>query len=86
MELQALNYTILMPSLDRLVLQDPPNDGTLVTVGDLGVDFAALGGFDVVSGGVEGQNAAFAVSNGIFYSIDLASGAAFELGEIGTEV
>ena len=71
--------------LDLLVLQDPPNDGTLVTVGDLGVNFDTLGGFDIVSGGTETDNAAFAVSDGVFYSIDLSSGAAFELGEIGSE-
>ena len=72
-------------ALDQLVLQNPPNDGTLVTVGDLGVDFGTLGGFDVVSGGAEGQNAAFAVSDGIFYSVDLGSGAASVLGEVGTD-
>ena len=71
--------------LDRLVLQDPPNDGTLVTVGDLGVDFDTLGGFDIVSGGTEGENAAFAVSDGVFYSIDLGSGIASILGEISSE-
>ena len=70
--------------LDRLVLQDPPNDGTLVTIGDLGVDFGTLGGFDIVSN-PEGENAAFAVSDGVFYSIDLSSGTASELGAIGLE-
>ena len=71
--------------LNQLVLQSPPNDGTLVTVGDLGVDFDTLGGFDIVSGGAEGQNAAFAVSDGVLYSVDLSSGMASVLGEIGTE-
>ena len=70
--------------LNQLVLQSPPNDGTLVTVGDLGVDFDTLGGFDIVSSPY-GENAAFAVSNGIFYSIDLSSGMASILGEIGSE-
>ena len=70
--------------LNQLVLQDPPNDGTLVTVGDLGVDFDTLGGFDIISS-PDGDNAAFAVSDGVFYSIDLNSGSALELGRVGSE-
>ncbi len=69
--------------LNDLVLQDPPNDGTLVTVGDLGIDFDTLGGFDIVSA-VEGDNTAFAVSNTTLYSIDLATGDAHSLGEVGS--
>ena len=71
--------------LDTLVLQDPPNDGTLKTVGDLGIDFDTLGGFDVIYTD-EGENAAFAVSNTILYAIDLASGAAKDLGKVGSNV
>ena len=61
--------------LNDVVLQDPPNDGTLVTVGDLGIDFDTLGGFDIVSS-PNGENAAFAVSNSTLYSIDLNTGVA----------
>ena len=68
--------------LDTLVLQNPPNDGTLMTVGALGVDFDTLGGFDIVSSD-QGSNAAFAVSNGTLYSIDLLTGAASSLGAVG---
>ena len=70
-------------SLDNLVLQDPPNDGTLVTVGDLGIDFDTLGGLEIVSA-VEGDNTAFAVSNTTLYSIDLETGAAKDLGHVGS--
>ena len=70
--------------LNDLVLQDPPNDGTLVTVGDLGIDFDTLGGFEIVSSS-NGDNAAFAVSNSTLYTIDLSSGVASSLGEIGME-
>ena len=70
--------------LNHLVLQDPPNDGTLKTVGDLGIDFDTLGGFDIVSS-TDGENAAFAVSNSTLYSIDLDTGAASSIGEIGME-
>jgi|GEM_PF-100356 len=69
--------------LNDLVLQSPPNDGTLVTVGDLGVDFDTLGGFDIISD-PNGENAAFAVSDGVLYTIDLDLGKAFELGQIGS--
>jgi len=71
--------------LDTLVLQNPPNDGTLMTVGELGglgVDFDTLGGFDIISPS-QGSNAAFAVSNGTLYSIDLLTGAASSLGTVG---
>ncbi len=69
--------------LNDLALQDPPNDGTLATVGDLGIDFDTLGGFEIVSA-VEGDNTAFAVSNATLYSLDLDSGAAHSLGEVGS--
>ena len=70
--------------LNNLLLQDPPNDGVLQTIGDLGIDFSTLGGFEIVSE-VEGDNQAFAVSDGAFYGIDLETGAAQSLGEIGSE-
>ena len=69
--------------LNNLVLQDPPNDGTLQTIGDLGIDFDTLGGFEIVSA-VEGDNTAFAVSNTTLYSIDLETGAAHSLGAVGS--
>jgi hypothetical protein len=72
------------PLLDTLLMQNPPNDGTLVTVGDLGIDFDIVGGFDVVSA-YEGDNRAFAVSDANLYSIDLETGAAMELGMIGKD-
>ncbi len=70
--------------LDILVLQNPPNDGTLMTVGDLGVDFDDLAGFDIISS-EEGSSTAFAVSDSTLYSIDLLTGAASSLGTIGSE-
>ncbi len=68
--------------LNTLLLQNPPNDGTLVTVGNLGVDFGNLAGFDIVSG-MAGENAAFAVANSMLYSINLTNGQATSLGMIG---
>ncbi len=69
--------------LDILVLQNPPNDGTLMTIGELGIDFDLLGGFDIISSG-EGSNSAFAISNSTLYSIDLLTGMASSLGAIGS--
>ncbi|MGG6240230.1 DUF4394 domain-containing protein [Nodosilinea sp. AN01ver1] len=70
------------PLLDQLLVQSPPNDGTLVTMGDLGVDFDVVGGFDIFST-AEGDNAAFAVSDSTLYTIDLQTGAATSLGTLG---
>ncbi|HEY9768347.1 MAG TPA: DUF4394 domain-containing protein [Coleofasciculaceae cyanobacterium] len=70
--------------LNDLVLQNPPNDGTLVTAGDLGIDFDTLGGFDILSS-PDGENAAFAVSDSTLYTVDLDTGMAFSLGEIGSD-
>ena len=70
--------------LNDLVLQDPPNDGTLVTIGDLGINFDTLGGFDILSS-AEGMNEAFAVSNSMLYTIDLSTGMATSLGMVGSD-
>jgi len=68
--------------LNTLVLQNPPNDGGLVTIGELGVNFGIVGGFDIVSA-AEGENMGFAAADGMLYSIDLETGAATNLGMIG---
>ncbi|MBW4468611.1 MAG: DUF4394 domain-containing protein [Pegethrix bostrychoides GSE-TBD4-15B] len=70
--------------LNTLVLQNPPNDGTLTTIGELGINFDTLGGFDILSS-VEGENTAFAVSNAMLYNVDLETGAATSLGMIGDD-
>lgn len=71
--------------LNKLVLQNPPNDGGLVTIGELGVDFGVVGGFDIVST-AEGENAAFAVSDGLLYTIDLQTGVATGLGALDLDI
>lgn len=68
--------------LDTLVLQDPPNNGVLTTIGSLGVDFASTAGFDIFSP-ANGINLAYAVSGSTLYSLDLTTGAATSLGTIG---
>ncbi|NJN58129.1 MAG: DUF4394 domain-containing protein [Leptolyngbyaceae cyanobacterium SL_5_9] len=71
-------------ALDVLVLQNPPNDGTLMTIGSLGVDFDVVGGFDILSDGM-GGNVAYAASNSTLYNINLSDGSANTLGVIGDE-
>jgi len=67
---------------DVLVLQDPPNDGVLTTVGPLGIDFGPLGGFDIVTD-AGGRDAGYAATAGTLYAIDLTTGAARKMGTIG---
>lgn len=72
-------------ALDVLVLQNPPNDGTLNTIGALGVDTTEDVGFDITA-----TNIAYAsltttsriVSSGL-YTIDLNTGATTFLGSLG---
>jgi hypothetical protein len=66
--------------LDVLVLQDPPN-GTLTTVGSLGVNFAPIGGMDIITDAA-GRNSAFAISGSSLYRINLNKGNANKLGTI----
>ena len=71
-------------STDMLVLQNPPNDGTLSNVGaGLGVNIAAGAGFDVATNG----NAAYlgAAVGGVsgLYTVNLTTGAATLIGNIG---
>src|SRR5262245_2856372 len=67
---------------DTLVLQDPPNDGVLVTIGPLGTDFGPSGGFDIVTD-ASGRDEGYAASGATLYAIDLTTGAAKTLGTIG---
>ena len=78
-------------NLDVLTLQNPPNNGTLSTIGSLGVDFGPVGGFDISSpsSGVNTAFAAFGSSSNntlaaYLYSVDLNTGAATSLGQIGS--
>jgi hypothetical protein len=61
---------------DRLLRQDPPNNGTLVEVGPLGINATSLNGFDI--GGTSGT--AYAIltvgTSSAIYTINLQTGAA----------
>ena len=68
--------------IDVLARQEPPNDGTLLTVGPLGVHVPPEAGFEIVTDG-EGRNHALAAFASTLYGVDLVTGAATSLGAIG---
>ncbi|MCW1925510.1 DUF4394 domain-containing protein [Luteolibacter arcticus] len=74
---------------DILTNQNPPNNGTLNTIGSLGVDAQQVAGFDV-SGSTGTAYAAIVVKQGkkknlraTLYTVDLTTGAATSLDKIG---
>jgi len=64
-----------------LLRQVPPNDGTLNTVGALGVKLEGPVAFDIWSDGT--KNAAWLLAGGALHSVDLTTGAAKSAGAIG---
>jgi hypothetical protein len=75
------------PATDRLVIQDPPNDGTTTAVGGLGVD-ASGALLDLVTA-ASGASTAFAVlttggTSGL-YGINLSTGSASLVGTVALE-
>lgn len=69
---------------DTLLVQNPPNNGTLAVVGALGVNAADAIGFDIQASA--GINTAFATlqAGGVtgLYTIDLATGVATLVGNL----
>lgn len=72
-------------ALDVLVRQNPANDGTLATVGALGLNAGSMLGFDI-SGRSGIAYAAWSTGEGpsSLYTVDLGTGSASLLGQIGT--
>ena len=79
-------------AMDILVTQNPPNSGTLNTVGPLGVSTNELVGFDISASGVayaalkatgKGTGGK-SCGNSDLYTIDLSTGAATRIGTIGS--
>lgn len=66
----------------RLFTQTPPNDGTLVPVGSLGVAAEGANGFDI--GGTSGTAYALLRSNGttVLYTVNLTNGSATAVGTL----
>jgi hypothetical protein len=65
-----------------LVKQAPPNDGTLNTIGALGVKLDGGAAFDIVADG-KGGNQAWLVSGNRLYLVDLTKGSAKQTNTIG---
>jgi DNA-binding beta-propeller fold protein YncE len=61
-------------ALSALVQQTAPNDGTLATIGTLGVDLDGPVGFDIATS-ADGTNTAWLAANGALHTVDLSSGA-----------
>jgi hypothetical protein len=74
---------------DVLVLQNPPNAGTLNTVGPLGVNAAEIAGFDIAAStgtayaGMVLMQGKRRSARAALFTIDLTTGAATNLGKIG---
>lgn len=75
-------------NLDILATQDPPNNGTLHTVGPLGFDTSDLVGFDIsrVSTTAFASLTAPAAATSSLFTINLMNGAATLVGTIGAAV
>ncbi|WP_157539864.1 DUF4394 domain-containing protein [Mucilaginibacter aquatilis] len=70
----------------KLYKQDPPNNGTLVEVGSLGVDASAVGDFDITP---DSKSALAALTvNGTqgLYSIDMSNGKAYKAYSFNTNI
>jgi hypothetical protein len=75
---------VIDPGTDVLATQNPPNNGTLNTVGGLGVDATASAGLDISRAGNTAYAALTVGATTGLYRIDLATGAASSLGTIGS--
>ena len=77
----AIDYTT-----DKLYRLNPPNDGTLILIGSLGIDISSANGFDY--GGTSGR--AYGVFNTGYstkiYRIDTGTGQATETGSLGSSI
>lgn len=73
-------YTI-DSTIDGLIQQVPPNDGTLSAIGKLGIAVEPTVAFEIETSPT-GLNTAYLVSDGTVYTVDIESGEATELAEI----
>jgi Domain of unknown function (DUF4394) len=75
-------YLGIDAATDTLVRIDPPNDGIVWTIGELGVDFGDQGGFEIVGEAGE-PDLAWAASGSQLFQINLTTGATTTAGRIG---
>lgn len=64
------------------VLQDPPNDGQLSTIGASGLGTLRIDGLDILTD-TQGDYHCFAVAGSTLYRLDVATGNAVKLGAVG---
>lgn len=64
-----------------LIRQTAPNDGTLATIGSLGIDAAESIAFDIFADAID-SNTAYLVAGTVLYTVDLDTGTATEWGAI----
>lgn len=69
---------------DRLLTQNPPNNGQLNDVGALGIDVAAVNGFEIVGPDTALAVLSTAAAPAALYTIDLTTGAALLVGNVAT--
>jgi hypothetical protein len=69
---------VLDAATDKLYKQDPPNNGTLVAVGDLGYNVEQIGGFDIGPNGLSLATMKIEGKTSLF-SIDVNTGKALRL-------
>lgn len=71
---------------DKLYKQDPPNNGTQVEVGSLGINVEAASGFDIGSRSGMAYAALKVGSSSALYTINLTTGAATKVADLPTSV
>jgi Domain of unknown function (DUF4394) len=71
---------------DKLSRQDPPNNGTQVEIGALGINVEAVSGFDITSRSGIGYAALKVGDKSSLYTINLTSGAATKIADMPTTV
>ena len=71
---------------NKLHKQDPPNDGKLVEVGNLGVDVEDAGGFDISPDGMVALAAMSVGGKSGLFTIDLSTGKASKVGNFMNQI
>ena len=71
---------------DKLNRQDPPNNGTQVEIGALGINVEAVSGFDITSRSGVGYAALRVADKSSLYTINLTSGAATKIADMPSTV
>lgn len=71
---------------DKLSRQDPPNNGTQVEIGALGINVEAVSGFDITSRSGVGYAALKVADKSAIYTINLTSGTATKLADLPSSV